>query len=93
MLKHQDEYLELLDKKFGVKCNPRRAHYSHGKIPDRGILVELRQLSTTRIFISDEPKNYYHKWATKLNSSHLPACVWLTSESDSSLCLDKGFFI
>lgn len=93
MLKHQDEYLELLDKKFGVKGKPRRAHYSYGKIPDRGILVELRQLSTTRVFISDEPKNYYHKWASKLNSMHLPACVWLASKSDSSLHLDKGFFI
>ena len=93
MLKHQDEYLELLDKKFGVKGKPRRTYYSYGKIPDRGILVELRQFGTTRIFISDEPKSYYHKWASKLNSMHLPNCVWLTSKSDSKLGLDKGFFI
>lgn len=93
MEEHQKEYIKLLDEKFGVKGKPRIVHYSYGKIPDRGILVELRPLSTTRIFISDEPRRYYHKWATKLNSSHLPACVWLTSESDSSLCLDKGFFI
>lgn len=93
MLKHQDEYLELLDKKFGIKGKPRIVHYSYGKIPDRGILVELRPLSTTRIFISDEPRSYYHKWASELNSMHLPACVWLTSKSDSKLGLDKGFFI
>lgn len=93
MLKHQDEYLELLDKKFGVKGKPRIVHYSYGKIPDRGILVELRKFSTTRIFISDEPRSYYHKWSSELNSMHLPNCVWLTSKSDSKLGLDKGFFI
>ena len=93
MLNHQEEYLELLDKKFGVKGKPRRVNYSYGKIPDRGILVELEPFPITRIFISDEPRSYYHKWTTELKSEHLPNCVWLTVKQDSQLGLDKGFLI
>lgn len=93
MLKHQDEYIKLLDEKFGVVGKPRIVHYSYGKIPDRGILVELEPLPVTRVFISDEPRNYYHKWTTELNSSHLPCCVWLTSKSDKDLDIKSGFYI
>lgn len=93
MKEHQKEYIKLLDEKFGVKGKPRRAYYEYYSTPDRGIIVELRPFSTTRIFISDEPRSYYHKWSTELDSMHLPDCVWLTSKPDSQLCLDKGFFI
>lgn len=93
MKEHQKEYIKLLDEKFGVKGKPRRAYYEYYNTPDRGIIVELEPLPVTRIFISDEPRSYYHKWSSELNSMHLPDCVWLTSKSDSSLCLDKGFFI
>lgn len=44
MLKHQDEYLELLNEKFRVVGKPRRVHYSYGKIPDSGIAVEIKTL-------------------------------------------------
>lgn len=93
MESHQKEYIRLIDKKFGVKGKPRRAYYEYYSKRDRGIIVELKPFNTTRIFISDEPRNYYHKWMTELKSEHLPNCVWLTSKSDSSLGLDKGFFI
>lgn len=93
MEEHQKEYIKLLDEKFGVKGKPRRAYYEYYNTPDRGIIVELRPLPVTRIFISDEPRSYYHKWSTELDSMHLPDCVWLTSKSDSQLCLDKRFFI
>ena len=93
MEKHQEEYIKLLDEKFGVKGKPRRAYYEYYNTPDRGIIVELEPLPVTRIFISDEPRSYYHKFASDLKSKHLPNCVWITSKSDSSLCLDKGFFI
>lgn len=93
MERHQKEYIKLLDEKFKVVGKPRRAYYSYGKIPDKGILVELEPLHATRIFISDEPRSYYHKWTTELNSDHLPSCIWITSKSDNDLNLDKGFFI
>ena len=93
MKEHQKYYIKLLDEKFGVKGKPRRAYYEYYNTPDRGIIVELEPLPVTRVFISDEPRSYYHKWSSELNSMHLPDCVWLTSKSDSSLCLDKGFFI
>lgn len=93
MEEHQKEYIKLLDEKFGVKGKPRRAYYEYMDKPDRGIIVELEPLPITRIFISDEPRSYYHKWSTELDSMHLPDCVWLTSKSDSQLGLDKGFFI
>lgn len=62
MEKHQKEYIKLLDEKFGVKGKPRRAYYEYCSKPDRGILVELKPLPITRIFISDKPRGYYHKW-------------------------------
>lgn len=93
MLKHQEEYIKLLDEKFGVVGIPKKAYYSYGKIPDRGILVELKCFPITRIFISDKPKSYYHKWTTEINSEHLPNCVWLTSKSNENLGIDKGFYI
>ena len=92
MEEHQKEYIKLLDKKFGVVGKPRRAYYEYYSTPDRGILVGLKHLNT-RIFISDEPRSYYHKWSSELNSRHLPNCVWITSKSDSNLGLIKGFFI
>lgn len=93
MEEYQKEYIKLIDEKFGVKGKPRRAYYEYYSTPDRGIIVELESCPVTRIFISDEPRSYYHKWATGLDSGHLPSCVWLTSMSDSQLGLDKGFFI
>ncbi len=93
MKEHQKEYIKLIDEKFGVKGKPRRAYYEYKGTPDRGIIVELEPLPVTRIFISDEPKPYYHKWYTELDSGHLPSCVWLTLKSDSRLGLDKLFFI
>ena len=93
MKKHQKEYIKLLDEKFGVVGNPRRACYSYSTIPDRGILVELEPLSVTRIFISDEPRSYYHKFTSELNSEHLPSCIRITSKSDNDLNLDKVFLI
>lgn len=93
MEKHQEEYIKLLDEKFGVKGKPRRAYYKYKDTPDRGIVVELEPFPITRIFISDEPRSYYHKWTTELKSEHLPNCVWLTGKTDSQLGLDKGFFI
>lgn len=93
MENHQKEYIKLLDKKFGVVGKPRRAFYWYGTIPDRGIIVKVESLPFTRIFISDEPKSYYHKWSTELKSLHLPNCIWLTSESSRDLSINKGFFI
>lgn len=93
MEEHQKEYIKLLDEKFGVVGKPKRAYYSYGHIPDRGIIVELEPLPVTRVFISDEPRSYYHKWTTELNSSHLPGCIWITSKSDIDLDINKGFFI
>lgn len=40
MAKYQEEYIKLLDKKFGVVGKPKGAYYSYGKTPDIGILVE-----------------------------------------------------
>lgn len=90
---YQKEYIKLLDEKFGVKGTPRIAYYEYKDTPDRGIIVELEPFPTTRIFISDKPRSYYHKWTTELNSRHLPKCIWLTGKTDSQLGLDKGFFI
>ena len=55
MKKHQEEYLKLLEDRFGVKVKPKIAYFSYEEIPDRGIIVELKPFNTTRIFISDEP--------------------------------------
>lgn len=93
MKKHQEEYLKLLEDRFGVKVKPKIAYFSYEEIPDRGIIVELKPFNTTRIFISDEPRSYYHKFSSELKSQHLPKCVWLTSKSDIDLKIIKGFFI
>lgn len=94
MLKHQEEFIKLMDEKFGVKGKPRIAYYEYyGNKPDRGIIVELKPFNNTRLFISDKPISYYHKWTSELNSRHLPPCVWLTGKSDKDLGIDKGFFI
>lgn len=96
MLKHQDEYLELLNEKFKVEGKPRRVHYSYGKIPDSGIAVEIKNFdSGCVVFIADKPRSYLHKFTTELDSFHLPTCVWLTRWSDKELEVDMeiGFFI
>jgi hypothetical protein len=96
MLKHQDEYLELLNEKFRVVGKPRRVHYSYGKIPDSGIAVEIKNFgSGCVVFIADKPRSYLHKFTTELDSFHLPTCVWLTRWSDKELEVDMeiGFFI
>ena len=93
MEEYQKEYIKLLDEKFGVVGKPRRAYYSYGRVPDRGIIVELEPLPITRIFISDKPRSYYHRWSSELDSEHLPNCIWLTSKSDRDLDIHKGFYI
>ena len=92
MKEHQKEYIKLIDDKFRIKRKYTRVNYNYYDTIDKGILLELESFRS-RIFISDRPRNYYHKWETYLNSEHLPKCVWLTSKSDSELGLDKSFFI
>lgn len=93
MTKYQEEYIKLLDEKFEVVGKPKVAYYSYSKTPDIGILVELKSLPVTRVFISYEPKSYYHKFNSELDSKHLPNCIWLTRKPDKNLCLAKGLYI
>lgn len=37
MEKHQEEYIKLLDEKFGLVGKPRRAYYDYYSTLDRGI--------------------------------------------------------
>ena len=92
MKEHQKEYIKLIDDKFRIKRKYTGINYNCDGIIDKGILLELESFRS-RVFISDRPKNYYHKWETQLNSEHLPNCVWLTRKSDSELGLGKSFFI
>lgn len=45
------------------------------------------------VFLSDNERDYVHKWTMELDSEHLPLCVWLTRYSDSALSIIDSFFI
>lgn len=97
MEKHQKEYLELLKDKFLIHDIYQRVTYKRckGRI-DIGIAVEVENLDTGAVivvFIADNPRKYLHKFASQLDSGHLPSCVWLTELSDKDLEVHKGFFI
>lgn len=97
MLKHQEEYLKLLEDKFVINNIYQRVTYKRVKgIVDIGIAVEVKNLGTGTVFavfIADNPRKYLHKFASKLESGHLPPCVWLAKISDKELDIHKGFFI
>lgn len=98
MEKHQEEYLDLLNNKFKIVGRYKRATLKRARDKiDIGIAVEIKNFGDSGIvvFIADNPSNYLHKFATELDSEHLPPCVWLTrwSDKDLELHIDKGFFI
>lgn len=98
MEKHQEEFIKLLDEKFKIVGSYKRATLKRARDKiDIGIAVEIKNFGDSGIvvFIADNPRNYLHKFASKLDSGHLPPCVWLTkwSDKDLELPLDKGFFI
>lgn len=96
MEKHQEEYIKLIDEKFGVKGKPRRATYKRRRDTiDSGIVVELSDsgFSPRLVLLSDNERDYFHKWAMELDSKHLPPCVWLTRYSDPALSIIDSFFI
>lgn len=96
MLKHQEEYLELIGERFDITVKPRIATYKRNRdVIDSGIVVELSNggFEPILVFLSYNERNYFHKWATKLDSKHLPQCIWLTRYSDSALSILDGFFI
>ena len=82
MLKHQEEYLELIGERFDITVKPRIATYKRNRdVIDSGIVVELSNggIEPILVFLSDNERNYFHKWATNLDREHLPQCIWLTS--------------
>lgn len=96
MLKHQEEYLELLREKFDIVGKPRIATYKRNRdVIDSGIVVELSNgwFEPILVFLSNNSRIYFHKWATEICSAHLPPCVWLTRYSDSALSIIDSFFI
>lgn len=96
MKKHQEEYLELIGEKFDITVKPRIATYKRRRDTiDSGIVVELSESGFIPIlvFLSDNERNYFHKWTMKLDSGHLPRCIWLTRYSDSALSIIDSFFI
>lgn len=96
MLKHQEEYLELIGEKFDIAIMPRIATYKRRRDTiDRGIVVELSEsgFSPRLVFLSDNERDYFHKWSMELDSEDLPTCVWLTRYSDSALSIIDSFFI
>lgn len=96
MEKHQEKYLELIEERFDITVKPRIATYKrHRGTIDSGIVIELSEsgFSPRLVFLSDNERNYFHKWAMELDSEHLPTCVWLTRYSDSALSIIDSFFI
>ena len=97
MEKHQEEYLELLKDKYVINNIYQRVTYKRVKgIVDIGIAVEVKNLDTGTVFavfIADKPRKYLHKFASQLESGHLPPCVWLAELSDKEFEIHKGFFI
>lgn len=96
MKDYQKEYIKLINERFGISGKPRIATYKRRRDTiDSGIVVELSEsgFSPRLVFLSDNPRNYFHKWSMELESEHLPSCVWLTRYSDSALSIIDGFFI
>ena len=97
MEKHQEEYIKLLKDRFVINNIYQRVTYK--RVKDRvdiGIAVEVKNLDTGKVFavfIADNPRKYLHKFASELESEHLPPCVWLAKISDKELEIHKGFFI
>ena len=96
MKEHQKEYIKLINERFGVSVKPRIATYKRRRdVIDSGIVVELDydSFSPNLVFISDNPRNYFHKWIIELDSGHLPLCLWITGYSDTALNIIEGFYI
>lgn len=96
MRKHQEEYIKLIDEKFSISGKPRIATYKrYDGVIDSGIIIELAPggFEPRLVFLSDNQRSYFHKWALELDSSHLPQCVWITRYSDIALSIIDGFFI
>lgn len=96
MKKHQEECLELIGERFDITVKPRIATYKRNRdVIDSGIVVELSNggFEPILVFLSDNERNYFHQWATELDSEHIPQCIWLTRYSDSALSIIDGFFI
>ena len=96
MEEHQKKYLELIGNKFDITVKPRIATYKRRRYTiDSGIVVELSDsgFSPRLVFLSDNERDYFHKWSMELDSEHLPSCVWLTRYSDSALSIIDSFFI
>lgn len=96
MEKHQEEYLELIGERFDITVKPRIATYKRNRdVIDSGIVVELSNggFEPILVFLSNNSRIYFHKWATEICSAHLPPCVWLTRYSDSALSIIESFFI
>lgn len=96
MEEYQKEYLKLIGERFDITVKPRIATYKRNRdVIDTGIVVELSEsgFALRLVFLSDNPRTYFHKWSMELESEHLPSCVWLTRYSDSALSIIDGFFI
>ncbi len=96
MKEHQKEYIKLIKERFGILGKPRKATYKRRRNTiDSGIVVELNydSFSPNLVFISDKPRNYFHKWQMELESDHLPLCVWITRYSDTALDIIERFYI
>lgn len=96
MLKHQEEYLKIIESKFDITVKPRIATYKkHRDTIYRGIVVEVDEpgFITRLVFLADKPSEHFHKWAIELSSDHLPPCVWITRYTDSALKIIDVFYI
>lgn len=96
MLKHQEEYLKLIGDKFDITVMPRIATYKkYRDTIDRGVVVELSDSGFNHrlVFLSDNERDYFHKWLLELDSEHLPKCVWITRYSDSALSIINSLFV
>lgn len=96
MKEYQKEYLKLIGERFDITVKPRIATYKRRRdVIDSGIVVELSEagFSPKLVFLSDNERDYFHKWAMELDSWHLPTCVWLTRYSDPYLSIIDSFFI
>lgn len=96
MEKHQEEFIKLIDEKFDISVKPRIATYKRYRDTiDSGVVVELSNggFIPRLVFLSDNPRKYFHKWSMELESEHLPNCVWITRYSDPALSIIDRFFI
>lgn len=96
MLKHQDEYIKLIDEKFGIVGKPKVATYKrYGCTKHSGIVVELPSYDNNPrlLFLADNPMDCFHRLASELDSKHLPRCVWITRYTDNYLDVLRGFYV